>query len=181
VSLDREDRLILWSWVIMAVALCAWFLWGSASHAATYSRSEFGRGWIDADGDCQDTRQEVLIEESLVPVELSGDGCRVVLGLWLCPYTGKTFTDPGQLDVDHMVPLKAAWEAGAWSWPKYKRILYANDLIDPNHLIAVEAGANRQKGAQGPQTWLPRVEYVPAYVENWNAICSRWRLDCEVP
>jgi hypothetical protein len=41
-----------------------------------YNRDLYG-DWIDADGDCQNTRQEVLIEESLIPVELDSRGCRV--------------------------------------------------------------------------------------------------------
>ena len=51
---------------------------------------EYGRRqwkhWVDADGDCQDTRQEVLIVESETPVTLSDNGCKVVEGRWTGPY-----------------------------------------------------------------------------------------------
>ena len=46
----------------------------------TYDRKQFGN-WIDADRDCQDTRQEVLIEESRIPVTFkTARQCRVLAG-----------------------------------------------------------------------------------------------------
>ena len=56
----------------------------SPSPVVPYDRDLYG-GWIDADGDCQDTRQEVLIAESLIPARLDSRGCRVVSGEWLDP------------------------------------------------------------------------------------------------
>lgn len=47
----------------------------SASFAQTYNRNDWGASWADADKDCQNTRQEVLIQESLIPVTLDSTGC----------------------------------------------------------------------------------------------------------
>ena len=45
-----------------------------------YDRGDW-KNWVDADGDCQDERQEVLIEESLEAVTFETDReCRVETG-----------------------------------------------------------------------------------------------------
>ena len=71
--------------------------------ASPYDRRLYEH-WIDADGDCQNTRQEVLIAESLEPVTLDSSGCHVESGRWLDSFTGQEFSDPANLDIDHMVP-----------------------------------------------------------------------------
>lgn len=137
------------------------------------------RYWTDADGDCQHTRQEVLIAESEIEVTFTDPAkCTVGAGLWTDPYSGETFTNPGDLEVDHMVPLRNAQRTGAWEWTKKRREEYANDLDNPEHLIAVKSYLVRRKGDQGPDKWLPpNDEYHCQYVEDWQAIKQRWGLE----
>lgn len=130
-----------------------------------YSRSKFGHGWSDMDGDCQDSRQETLIAQSTAPVRFeSNDKCRVASGRWISPFTGKVIHDPSAMDIDHVVPLKWAWKRGADKWSDQKREQFAND---PANLISVELSLNRQKGAKGPDEWLPpanQCEYVLRFI-----------------
>ena len=150
------------------------------SPSSTYDRKEFGR-WIDADGDCQDTRQEVLIEESRIPVTFkTARQCRVIAGEWHDPYTGRVFTNPSLLDVDHVVPLKEAFDSGAKAWSRQKKIQFANDLDNQDHLIAVYRSANRSKGARDPARWLPPNQaYHREYVTIWLEIKKAWRLSLD--
>ena len=93
-----------------------------------YDRSDW-RHWIDEDGDCQDARQEVLIVESLDQVTFETDRkCRVGTGRWYGAFTGVYLEDPGDLDIDHLVPLKNAHLSGGWSWDAEMREEYANYL-----------------------------------------------------
>lgn len=149
------------------------------SNSESYKRSLY-RHWIDEDGDNLDTRQQTLEIESLIDVTIitKTNGKRVVTdGLWVGPYAGFVTTTPGDLDVDHMVPLKEAHESGAWAWDSEKRRRYANDLSNPVHLIAVKAGANRSKGFKDPAEWMPpNRTYWCQYLLNWVDIKRRWEL-----
>lgn len=146
-----------------------------------YDRSTWGR-WEDADHDCQDTRQEVLIAESLVLVQLDDKGCKVVSGRWKDVYTGVLYTNPSDLDIDHMVPLKAAHDAGAWQWDEDRKSLYFNDLGFVNHLIAVSASSNRSKGSRGPLEWMPpNKDSHCEYLKSWMLVKANYSLEvtCE--
>lgn len=145
-------------------------------NAQEYDPSLFG-GWVDTDRDCQDTRQEVLIEESLEPVKLDKSGCKVLSGLWYCPYTNQYFTDPSLLDIDHLVPLAEAYRSGANKWDRERRKAYANDLELKSALIAVYRSANRSKGDKDPAEWMPEnQEYWCEYIKSWMEVKQKWGL-----
>ena len=142
-----------------------------------YDRNDW-KQWTDADRDCQDARNEVLIAESRTAVAYRTDRkCRVTTGEWLAPYSNTIVTDPGRLDVDHMVPLGNAHDSGAWQWSAEQRERYTNYLEDPQHLIAVTASANRSKGARGPEEWNPdnRTYWCQDTVD-WITTKSAWEL-----
>lgn len=150
------------------------------SPEVSYDRKEW-RHWVDVDKDCQDARQEVLIAESVVPVTFKEERkCRVATGEWYCHFTGSIITDPNALDVDHFVPLKEAHVSGAYGWDAARKKAFANDLSDPNHLIAVKASANRSKGSKGPDEWMPPNEaYRCEYLKNWVGVKRTWNLEMD--
>jgi len=101
----------------------------------------------------------------------------VIAGQWHDPYTGRVFTNPHRLDIDHVVPLREAHDSGAASWPRSRKHAFANDLANANSLIAVYRGANRSKGARDPASWLPRNKaYHCAYVRAWKQVKNQWGL-----
>jgi uncharacterized protein DUF1524 len=122
----------------------------------SYERTAFGDGWqVDRDG-C-DTRDDVLAAESRVPATRGRDGCTVTRGEWLSVYDGYSTPDPGELQIDHMVPLAEAWESGASTWTAAERERYANDTDShrPDALIAVTAATNQSKSDRDPAEWMP--------------------------
>jgi len=144
---------------------------------ANYDRQAMYGRWADEDGNCRNTRHEVLAAESLVPVE--GE-CKVLSGLWYDPFTTQTFNDPEDVDIDHLVPLKEAHESGAWKWHRYRQRAYANDLDNPGHLIAVDDETNQRKSARDPAEWLPpNAAYHCAYVATWVQIKYKWHLSID--
>ena len=133
--------------------------------------------WDDTDGDCQNTRQEVLIIESLQRIKLAPDGCRILSGLWYDPYSNSYITEADELEVDHFIPLKEAHISGAHLWSNEERVAFANDIDNPHLLIAVSAEVNRSKGAKDPARWLPpNKSFHCEYIRRWIALKERYSL-----
>ncbi|XP_060085375.1 uncharacterized protein LOC132564765 [Ylistrum balloti] len=139
-----------------------------------YNRKEFG-GWIDEDGDCQNTRHEELIEHSKVPVKFKTyKQCKVVSGEWYDPYTDTAYYNASEVDIDHIIPLKEAWLSGAKNWTRKQKRVFAND---PDNLIPVGKSINRKKGAKDPSQWLPpNKDYICEYIEQWGSIKNEYHL-----
>ncbi len=148
--------------------------------STTYDRTYF-RHWIDANGDCQNTRAEVLIDESRVtPTYTSSSRCTVASGRWYSYYDGLTWTNPSDVDVDHVVALKEAWESGARNWSATNRTRFANDLAYGRSLVAVTDNVNASKGDRDPAQWLPPRSSVHCrYATTWVLIKYRWRLSID--
>ncbi len=136
-----------------------------------YSRTRFPH-WRDAGANC-DVRDTVLKRDGQ---DVRTQGCNVVDGRWYSAYDGRDFTDPTQIDIDHMVPLANAWRSGADEWTDDRRADFANDLDRPQ-LIAVSATSNRAKGDQDPSQWKPqRRDFWCQYAQDWIAVKHHWRL-----
>jgi hypothetical protein len=143
-----------------------------------YDRDLFPH-WIDADRNGCDARREVLIVEAVVrPVV--GERCSLTGGSWYSAFDGVTITNASDVDIDHMVPLKEAWDSGAHAWDRDRRRAFANDLDLPEALIAVSQSSNRSKGAKDPAEWLPPlVSYHCQYVRDWMVVKIKWELSVD--
>lgn len=151
----------------------------SNEHRGGYARELFGYP-ADLDGDGCDTRSEVLQAESLTPAQVDPYGCTVVAGDWTSVYDGLTVSSPGELEIDHVVALKEAWDSGAWAWSTPALVAYGNDVTDPRALRAVTTATNRAKGDADPSNWLPPFEGdVCPFIGDWVAIKARWGLSMD--
>jgi hypothetical protein len=149
------------------------------SGGSTYQRSYF-KHWTDADSDCQHTRTEVLVSESTVTPAYSSNRCTVTRGRWSSYYDGATWTNPADVDIDHVVALKEAWESGASGWATGTRTAYANDLSFWPSLVAVTDNVNQSKSDRDPAEWLPpRSAARCTYAIQWVQVKYRWRLSID--
>jgi hypothetical protein len=129
-----------------------------------YDRGEWPH-WADTDGDGCDARQQALAAASITPPQIDPYRCKVLAGDWLSAYDGVSTEDPGDLDVDHLVPLADAHTTGGWRWTPALRREFANDQ---RNLWVVSASSNRSKGSDTPDQWRP------ARREVWCEFAIRW-------
>lgn len=150
----------------------------SESASNSYKRELF-RHWVDENGNRCDTRAEVLMRDTKLPVTRSGT-CTIRTGKWVSVYDNQVITTAGSLDIDHVVALKEAWESGASGWTSSERQKFANDLGFNRSLIAVSASTNRSKSDRDPASWLPPSKsYRCEYLISWIQVKFRWRLSID--
>lgn len=100
---------------------------------------------------------------------------------YMCPYTGtiikdeddgKIDNDYGNLDYDHIVPLKSTYIRGAKDWTDEQKNEYAY-----NQWVGVDVlnSANRSKSDKGPTDYLPDIN-IDDYCFTWLVICSKYKL-----
>jgi hypothetical protein len=157
-----------------SVSLILLALVAASVSASGYNRKDWPH-WEDLDGDCQNTRAEILIRDSRIPVQFKDRReCSVVAGEWFGPYTGQTFYRASDVDIDHVVPLAHAHRAGGAGWSRAQKLHFAND---PDNLLAVDDQTNQDKGAKPPSQWMPpRRDYWCEYLEKWQRIEVRYAL-----
>jgi hypothetical protein len=149
-----------------------------------YSREQFGAAWSDVDRNGCDTRDDILRRDlTSIQVRAATAGCVVVAGSLADPYTGTgiafTKSAPTKVQIDHVVALSDAWQTGAQGWPASTRLAFAND---PLNLLAVDGGANQQKGDADASAWLPSHKaFRCAYVSRQVAVKARYRLWVTAP
>jgi hypothetical protein len=144
-----------------------------------YDRSLFDH-WRDVDGDGCDSRDQVLKRDSISLPQVDPISCDVIAGDWISPYDGARWSNPSDIDIDHVVALKEAWDSGAWSWSSAQRRAFANDTSDSRTLLAVTDSVNQSKSDKDPSNWLPPLQsYTCTYIGNWVAVKVRWNLSMD--
>ncbi|MGP6173478.1 HNH endonuclease family protein [Corynebacterium sp. A21] len=118
-----------------------------------YEREHFGSGWAPAPvphAFC--TTRDLIIATAVA--QPPGPDCSAS-GETVDPYTGKELDispDAEPVEIDHILPLSAAWDLGAHAWSFEERLSFAND---PRNLVLTSRKANQQKSDLLPATWLP--------------------------
>ncbi|WP_124055200.1 HNH endonuclease family protein [Arcanobacterium ihumii] len=137
-----------------------------------YSRKQFGPAWADTDHNGCDTRNDIL-QRDLTNIKTKANGCTVLSGTLVSPYTGETIEfvrgnlTSSLVPIDHVVALSDAWQKGAQQISAEDRKELAND---PLNLIAVDERSNKQKSDADAASWLPsnksfRCEYVTRQIQ----------------
>ncbi len=136
-----------------------------------YNRSDW-KHWIDSDGNCLNTRHELLKKRSLTKAVIQD--CKVVSGSWNDYYYPEIITDLSEIDIDHLIPLKEAHLSGGANWSSQKKSQFAND---EENLVITRSSYNRSKGPQTIATWLPSgFTYACKYYKDWMKIKAEYRL-----
>ncbi|MFF6783367.1 DUF1524 domain-containing protein [Streptomyces sp. NPDC012510] len=129
-----------------------------------YSREEF-QHWVE---DQWPRTQEVVLHRD--GKQVGASQAQTASKQWHSPYDDRILTTRSDVHVDHVVPLADAWRSGADEWSPARRHKFANDL-STTQLIAISVVANRSKGDQSPDQWVPpNTAYHCVYGRAWTHV-----------
>lgn len=151
-----------------------------------YQRDAFGHGWQPTGiGSCT-TREAIIYDQLHNDHTMSFQQWCTTPAHLREPLRGPDLysdrsiaTEPhGQeaaIEVDHIFPLRAAWDLGAVYWDEATRVAFAND---PRNLVAVSKQENREKSDQLPSKWLPPLRAQRCwYVNRLAEVASIYQLN----
>lgn len=147
---------------------------------AHYDRDDWLPQWA-RDGEC--TTRETVLQRQGQGVVVDGR-CAPTAGRWVSRYDGVTVTDPGELEIDHIVALAEVARSGPvvdgrrqrpGEWPEDQRRAYANDV---EGLAAVTTASNRSKSDDDPARWLPAQDHC-GYVASWLYVKNKYHLSVD--
>ena len=153
---------------------------------AQYSRNEYEPNW-DVGSGCN-IRARILQQTSIVAVETASNGCTVIYGSWVDPYTGTTLTgnpyqgDDGtsnDLDIDHIIPLKYVNSHGGSEWSKEQKRAYGSSLaaMEKGVYVAVSASENRKESDSGRSEHYPRNDFYKREIKKkWRDIAREYGI-----
>ena len=111
-----------------------------------YKREVFGADWAIAPGSSCDTRQVVIFSQSPNVSDCTTESTEL-----FDPYS-QSLIPNANIEVDHVFPLSAAWDHGAYAWDDDTRKHFAND---PLNLVATSRTLNQSKSDSLPGEWIP--------------------------
>lgn len=133
-----------------------------------YNREAFGYPTAGTDSRGCNSRALVLVRDSTTPAQVAFPGGKVLAGRWVDATTGAVYEDPGQVSIDHLVPLKEAYRSGASTWSTAQRVALGNDVDRPEALKVIGGSGNASKGDKDPAKWRPPLRAA------WSAYARAW-------
>lgn len=83
-----------------------------------------------------------------------------------------------EVDIDHIYPLAAAWDFGAYAWDNSRRREFGNDMAA--NLVPTRSAVNRDKSDASPAEWLPEADEACTYSHRYLAVAIKWDLPVSV-
>ncbi|MFE9245228.1 DUF1524 domain-containing protein [Nocardiopsis sp. NPDC006938] len=129
-----------------------------------YDRSLFPH-WNVVDSPC--TARQVVLQRDGHDV-VTDARCQPTSGSWWSAFDDEWVYDvPGDISVDHLVPLSEAWKTGAADWSTSRRADFANDVTSSQLWLATPS-SNSAKGDKDPSEWMPTNQAVHCdYAKSW--------------